>query len=337
MRDPAGQWERPAGKVGRGSRDGTNLFSLDVAWLRSLFNIRRYLPVLLLAGLGGAALAFVWPAKYTAEVLLLIDKSSDASSLLSLAADQGLPVQGLLGSSGSANNGYAYVELLQSRALLESVLRTPIPGGRVTYLDKFAPAMRDPSERMAVGVRKLRRSLSARFDLRSGTITMFLKGRDQHTTEQVANLLVTELAKFNIEVRATNARNTSAFIEERLADSKRSLADSEARLASFDEANARIGNSPGLRLQLKRLERDVRLNEGTFELLSRQLELARIQEKREAPVFTVVDAGLVSQKPGKVNPFVGAVVGIIFSIIALFLLEAFQHLAAVETVERMSA
>jgi uncharacterized protein involved in exopolysaccharide biosynthesis len=335
VRDRAGQWERPTSKAGR---SGAYLRPLNVVWLRSLGNSRRYLLVLFLAGLGGASLAFIWPAKYSAEVLLLVDKSSDASSLLSLAADQGLPVQGLLGSSGSANNGYAYVELLHSRTLLESVLRAPLPNAKgATYLDEFAPATRDSSERMALGVQKLRRSISARFDLRSGTITMLLKGRDRHTTEQIANLLVSSLAEFNIGVRATNARNTSSFIDERLVDSKRSLADSEARLAAFDEANAHIGNSPGLQLQLKRLERDVRLNEGTFELLSRQLELARIQEKREAPVFTVVDTGLVSQKPGKISPWVGAIVGVIFAGIALFLLEAFQHLAAVETGERMSA
>jgi len=287
---------------------------------------RKYWIGIIAGMVGGAVLAFFWPAKYSSQVLLLIDHPSEGSSLAGLLGDQGLALQGALGSLGSTENGYAYVEVVRSRSLLEDVLRTQIwPNRSLTYLDAVIPSNRTMEERLEMGVSKLRRSISAKYELRSGTLSITTKHRDPTIASGIANVIVAQLRRFNLEVRSTKAKAAVDFVSGRLSESQNALAQAENRLAAFQAANARIGNAPILELQQRRLERDLKLSEGAYELLARQLELARIQEKRESPVFTVVDSATPIRTVGRLSIVMGAILGALFSGIGVLLLDGLSQ------------
>src|SRR6185436_6731169 len=72
-------------------------------------------------------------------------------------------------------------------------------------------------------------------------------------------------------------------------EAEQALSRAEQSLTHFREANLRIGNSPQLQLELARLEREVETRSELYRLLARQFEMARIEEKRDTPTFSIID------------------------------------------------
>ena len=91
--------------------------------------------------------------------------------------------------------------------------------------------------------------------------TLSYEGKNPGTVQQVANVLTSLFLTENLQVRETQAKETSAFLESEMDKIKVKLADLEARLANFK--NEHIHDLPELmqlNLQsLDRIERDLTL------------------------------------------------------------------------------
>jgi len=270
----------------------------------------RHLAVVVVLAAGLAAVAvFVWPVKYEAEAILLLDGSSDASGLLALAQGADF-LSNLSQTFGRSSNGHTYKGIVESRTLLTAVLRKPTQmNGSASLLDIFSDEGDPSEERLEAGIRKLRKAVKTDYDAKSSLLTITVRHRDPKVAADVANYIVGELRQFNATVRQSRASDAVRFVEERLAESSKDLASAEARSVAFRESNARIGNAPKLLLQEKRIEREMRISEETFALLARELEMARIQEKKESPVFTVVDAALPPVRRSGLPPLLAATLG----------------------------
>lgn len=72
-------------------------------------------------------------------------------------------------------------------------------------------------------------------------------------------------------------------------EARAELGSAEEALAAFRRSNVRIANSPQLQLEQSRLERNIQSRSVIYDLLARQYEVARIEEKRDTPTFSVVD------------------------------------------------
>jgi uncharacterized protein involved in exopolysaccharide biosynthesis len=269
-----------------------------------------------IGGLLATGLTFVWPAKYDATTSLLLDSSKGLSGILESGGLSDLLPSGSLGGSNE-ENGFAYVQLCRSNSILGQVLSAP-SGGR-TIFESFAPAMGTPREREEEALDRIRKSLSTSFDARANVLRITVRTRDPALSAEIANRLVGALRRFNSEVRSTRSRDALSFAQARLGESHASLVRAEQNLSSFQASNARIGNAPVLLTQLKRLERELRLNEETYALLSRQVELSRIQDKRDSPVFSIVDSAVQPAKPTRISPLIAGVLGAMFCGFAAFL------------------
>jgi uncharacterized protein involved in exopolysaccharide biosynthesis len=274
--------------------------------------IRTVLSVSLVAGITTAVLIALWPAKYEVNASILLDDSGIGTNLLDVAQLSEYFPSGALGSQARSENGYAYKEIVESSTMLGSLLEMLDPSRSHTrVLDRFSAPGGSLEKRAERALRKLRKSISTKFESKPGILKISVINRDPILAAFIANQLIGGLQKFNVETRRTQARDAVVFVQGRLGEARDALTVAEDRLAEFRERNARIGNAPGLLLQQNRLERVVRLSEDIYALLAKQLEIARNQEKWEASVFTIIDSAVPPTRPTGFPPILaGALAGI---------------------------
>ena len=282
-------------------------------------DVLRLLTVMIVAALLAVGITFVLPPRYVAETSILLDSYSDLSSLLSLAQSSDILPGGILPGQSRKENGYSYTAIITSRATLGDLLTQPTgrtPGE--TYASVFSPRSGTPKRKQEAAMSRLKKTIATRFDQRSGVFQISVTHESAAIATGIANLLAQELRRFNTDVRTTRARDALGFVRDRLSESKQSLNQSENELAAFRSANARIGNAPELLLKQSRLEREVHFNENIYALLSRQYELASIQEKNETPVFTIMDPAMEPTRPHRMSrALTGMVAGIIAGLVYL--------------------
>jgi uncharacterized protein involved in exopolysaccharide biosynthesis len=181
---------------------------------------------------------------------------------------------------------------LSSRNLLERVAVTEYPpdstarGRTVMQALKIRGTDRFSLDR---AVRRLGDLAKAEANLRTGLIEVSAITPDSVLSAFVVSRMLAELDRFNVETRSSRERGTRQFVEGRVDDVRRDLAAKEQALAVFRQTNVRIGNSPQLQLEQARLEREVMTQSELYALLVREYEMARIEEKRDTPTFSVVD------------------------------------------------
>jgi uncharacterized protein involved in exopolysaccharide biosynthesis len=249
--------------------------------------------VLIVASAGAltCAISLVWPKTYRSEAKILPNASNaSASSLLGFASASGLGdlLSGQLG--GMENPILTYPEILKSRAMREHVAQSPYQrSGRPTTIMTALGIRTSDRIGLEKAVHLLGDITEVEANPRSGVLSVSAVCRDSVLAATIVGTMLTELDRFNVEMRASHERATREFVEARLGETRRELATAEGALARFRESNIRTGNSPQLQLAQARLEREVASQSEIVSLLARQFEMARIEEKRDTPTFTVVD------------------------------------------------
>jgi tyrosine-protein kinase Etk/Wzc len=256
----------------------------DPAWIRRTLILAFVFSVLTLV------VSLLWPKSYKADATILPNPpAGSSSSLLGLAAASGFGDL-LSGSLGAAENPVlTYPEILTSRGLLERVALAPYPmNSRNTV--STALEVEGMSRRSIDRATRLLTSIT-RVDanLRSGIIHISAVTKDSVLSAYIVQQMLSELDRFNLSSRSSQGHATRGFIEGRLSEARHELGEAEQVLAAFRKNNIRIGNSPQLLLEQGRLEREVDTRSELFRLLARQFEMARIEEMRDTPTFTVID------------------------------------------------
>ena len=103
--------------------------------------------------------------------------------------------------------------------------------------------------------------------------TLSYQGKSPNTVQQVTNVLTSLFLTENLQVRETQAKETSAFLESEMEKIKEKLADLEARVANFK--NEHINELPELlQLNLQSLDRIER------DLVSAKEQLRNLNERK---------------------------------------------------------
>jgi uncharacterized protein involved in exopolysaccharide biosynthesis len=256
--------------------------------------LRITIAIVVVAATVTGVVSLMWPKTYKAEAIVLPDlHRGPGSSLFELAAGSG--IGDLFGGAlGSIENPIlTYPEILRSRTILERVLLSPYPPSAATsartVIDAIGVHGETPRARLETGVFTLRELTEIRVNPRSGLITVGAITPDSVLSAYIVQRMLEELDHFNVDSRASQGQATREFVQARLAEAKGDLAGAERALAGFREANLRIGNSPQLLLEQSRLEREVDTRAELYRLLARQFELARVEEKRDTPTFSIID------------------------------------------------
>jgi uncharacterized protein involved in exopolysaccharide biosynthesis len=244
-----------------------------------------------LAG-GGAvaafALSFLLPPVYEASVTLM---EAPGSELGSMSPQLGLMEQQFGLRLGASTSGVStYPEIVRSRRLLTRVLGQRFLTSRnrpVLLLDRLtrsAPA----DQRLDVGVRRLRQLVDPALERRTGILTVRVSLDDPVLAAGVATATCAALQDIVVHSMNTQAGANRRFIEARAAEARRDLARAEDALRAFRQNNLR-GSSPRLLTEEGRLARETRTQEEVMLTLTRQYEIARVEEQKNVPVINVLD------------------------------------------------
>ncbi len=160
--------------------------------------------------------------------------------------------------------------------------------GSLTDIYKIKGDRQD--ERLRRGVDRLRKNVAVSTDPKAGIVTVRVSARSRELSEAVNRRLLALVNEFNLQKRQTQAAAERAFIETRLADAKAQLTAAESAQEQFLRRNRDYRGSPQLQFEFTRLERQVGLRQQVYSSLAESYEHARLNEVRNTPLITVVDA-----------------------------------------------
>lgn len=127
--------------------------------------------------------------------------------------------------------------------------------------------------------RMLNRSISFSEDRLTKLSTVSVKVKnDPYLANQLILKIYDAIVKYSNDITSIKANEKRIFVEGRVKEIMQKLEESENNLVEFISNNKNL-DSPNLRTQRERLEREVLLYNQLYISLSDQLELAKIEEK----------------------------------------------------------
>lgn len=253
-------------------------------------------PLLLFAAV--VTVGLLTPRKYTSSASFSLQAGESRSRLSGLAAQFGLAVPGAEAGPTPA----FFTEVLHSRTLLRRAAETrfEVPFGGLrsgTLADYYEIEEKEPARRVDAAVRRLESDLSSNRSRETGIVTVSVTTESPALSAQLLTRILALLGEFNNETRQSQAANERRFVEARLEQAAGELRVAEARLREFLQRNRVWAGSPELSLQQDRLRREVLLRQELYTSLAQNFEQARIDEVRDTPAFTVIDAPNVPVRP----------------------------------------
>jgi succinoglycan biosynthesis transport protein ExoP len=232
------------------------------------------------------------PPAYNSTATFMSQNKKPASGILGGLADQvGLQI----GGSDPGESPQFYMDLVRSREILRSVSRTNyvIHDGSRTIQGPFADLARirqpDSARRDALALKALNESITTSVSAKTGVVTLGVRSFSPELAKLLADKLLEELEKFNLERRQSQAAEERRFTEQRLAEVKASLTAAENRLQEFYQGNQQFKNASQLTVERDRYVREETNLQQVYTALAQALEKARIEEVRNTPVITVID------------------------------------------------
>jgi len=279
---------------------------------------RRYLVVgfALLSGTLAAALDLARERTWISESLFMPQaKRSQSAALSGIAAQIGINIPGDQGVLSPA----FVVDLIHSRAILAPAVASSYrPTGSATA-KPLADVLRvrdgPPAVRRIRAERQLDRMIGTSAATKTGIVTLDVRAKDPAIAQQLNARILALVDSANQETRRSQASSERRFTEQRTIEARTELRAAENRLEQFLQANREYRNSPELSFQQDRLARDVSMRQQVYTTLSQALEQARIEEVRDTPVLSVLQAPEV--------PVIPEPRGLVASVITATLLGAF--------------
>lgn len=271
------------------SDDAATLLSIGTAVMS------RWKLIVLLGFLGAAAAAawsLVATPRYRSTLKFALDEQSAMPPLGGLAALAG---QFRLGTGGPRSLEF-YADVLTGRDLLEQLALDsfPSPVGSESRQPLMAILGFDDSD----SARALAdahdflhdRAVATSINTQTGTVTLDVSLPDPELAAQVSSRMFELLGAFNTETRRSAATERRRFTERELARARHELTSAEAELRDFLEANRGGLESPRLSVRRQQIQRRISVLNEVYGELSRETQTARIDEVRDTPVFTLVQA-----------------------------------------------
>ncbi|HUF76358.1 MAG TPA: Wzz/FepE/Etk N-terminal domain-containing protein [Longimicrobiales bacterium] len=256
---------------------------------------------------------------------------ASASQLMALASQFGVRVPGVLRDEELTPAFYA--DLLVSREILHRVASRDfeVAGeGRASLADLFEIERETEELRLEEAIEELRdRVLTISTGRETGIVTVEVQTKWPDLSQEIAERLLDEIARFTLHTRQSQASAERVFIQERVDSAHDALLAAESDMQSFLQANRQWENSPDLTFQHDRLQRDISLRQGVYTTLVQSFEQARISEVRDTPVITVLQAPFVPPGPDERRLLLvialGVVLGGMAGVVLAFVVEAVKR------------
>ena len=241
-----------------------------------------------------AYLLFLTNPFYKSTVTILPEygsKSNMLSQLSGLASLAGVKV-------GDSAPTELYQNIITSETVLQEVIyskyRTKEFSDSVNLIKYFEvegkdenPFLNNRQEFLALYELLLQGRITTEVDRMTKILNVTVTMPEPQLSADVANNLVKSLDLYIRTQRKSYATEQSFYIEKRTEQVKDSLAAAENKLKAFREQNRMVMQSPNLLLEQGRLMRNVEILQTVFIELTKQLEIAKIDQIKDAPVVNV--------------------------------------------------
>ncbi len=287
------------------------------------------LTTILVAG-GAATYAQLRPLQYTTSTAFRAQGTqASAGQLMALASQFGVNVPG----GGEEASPAFYAELLTSRELLHRAATRSyeVEGFGAALIKDLMEIEEDTEpERDEEALETLRDEVvSVSTGRETGTVTLAVKTEWPELSVAIAQQLLDDLARFNLETRQSQAASERAFIETRVEQAREDLKIAEDSLRVFLETNRQWENSPLLRFRQDAMTRELTLRSSVLNTLVQSFIEARLAEVRDTPVITILQEPYL---PPRHDPrrrvligLLGIILGGMLGIVLAFLVEAFAR------------
>ena len=265
----------------RTAEDELDLFD----YVRVLAKYRRMtLLVCFLATATTGTISFLWPPTYVAKTSIVppVDSGGGKTGLSSLLGGaEGALLRSVMDTTSVAD---LYVGILESRTVVDAII------DRFNLVHVYdVNGLRYKAERTLRKYTNIDAS-------EEGIVSITVEDSDPNRAAAMANAYVEELDKQNKKLSVGQATSKRVFLETRLNEVEQKL--------------SRIDSIPA---------REAQVQEMLYELLMRELEIARIEEAKSMPTIQVLDT---AQPPDRRKPK-GTVTKAVLAGIVAFLCAAF--------------
>src|SRR5713101_2297050 len=260
---------------------------------------RMIITVALVSAVSVGLMSWLSPRRYVVSASFIPQEPKTAQSLL----NQLDPQLGITLGRSNVSSPDFYASLLQSSELQWDVVTADyhltasrrFDGDLIQYLEIKAPS-RD--QVVTSTLRQLRSMVSVHTDRITGVVGFDVTTKSPELSQQIAERFLDLVNDYNLRRQQSQAKAEREFLEKRLAVAKDSLAVAEDELSKFLVRNRRLEDSPELRAEASRLERQVNLRQQVYLSLNQYYELAKLEEVRNTPVITIIQhpAGFVERK-----------------------------------------
>lgn len=267
-------------------------------------SLRHWGTVLLLPlGIGAASVlgSLLVRSRYASTATFLPETQSSRGQLPGLAGAVAAAAQLGLGLGPSGGQApLLYIELVQSRRILGSLVQTQFPNpdrrrfGAADSLPLLRlldlPRQSSPERELDAGIRFLRnKAVSVDVDLKTNLVTVSAESQYPALSQQMTARLLELVSAFNRNIRRSQAQARREFAERRAAEFEQALIEAERNLERFYSQNRSYRNSPELVFQEAQLQRQISIRQDLFLNMRREAEAARLEEVNDIPLLTVVD------------------------------------------------
>jgi uncharacterized protein involved in exopolysaccharide biosynthesis len=276
------------------------------------------------------ALTMLQPLHYTTTAMFRPQGSQTSTSQLTALATQfGVAVP----SAGEEASPAFYAEIVTSREILQRAATRlyDVEGVGSVHLrdlleiEEETEALRD--EKVVNWLRE--EAVTVSTGLETGVVTVSVVTNWPDLSQKIAQDLLAEIGRFNMNTRQSQAAAERVFIEGRVAEGEEELRAAEDSLRMFLEANRQFENSPLLQFRHDRLQRQVSQRQSVLTTLVQSYEEARISEVRDTPVITVLQSPYLPPGPDSrsllLAGLLGIVLGSVLGVLLAFVVEAVRR------------
>jgi len=249
------------------------------------------------------------------------------SRLESMAAQFGI------GGLGSPNNDYNIVDVVKSTTLSKMIIqrkwKTNDSDDPVSLIDYWEIKGKTPYIRFMKAIERMKEQIFTNINDETGLISVSVLAQEPSLASDIVNFIGKEIQKYVQKKQKKEGERNRKFIEGRLKIAESELEQAEDALEKFLSKNIIISESPYLQIELARLKRKVQINQEVYISLHKQLEIALIEEVRNAKVVNILDFGekpIKKAKPKRAFIIVAFMMtAFILAVLILFLISLFKN------------
>jgi uncharacterized protein involved in exopolysaccharide biosynthesis len=238
------------------------------------------------------------PKVYTssAKILPISENSSKMSNFSGLASQFGMNLPTSFGSEIQWDE--LYPEIVRSEKLMEILVQKTFRTEKypeeqtLLHLLDNENNYKDESSKLKLAVEDLKEMIIVQKDRLSPVVSMHVEAFEPRLARDIAVEVIAESGKILLDLKTKKVREKRIFIEARIEEVYKALQESEKAEEQFRLENKNFNQSPTLTMKIKRLSREVELENSLYVLLKSQYENAKIEEVQKAAMIQVIDGPL---------------------------------------------